>query len=54
MFLIVLSLTAILAVYVVYLLVIAPRLNPLRILAGPPARSWFKTHLNDVLKYVDL
>jgi len=25
------------------------RLNPLRILAGPPARSWFKTHLNGVL-----
>jgi cytochrome P450 len=31
------------------LLCIAPRFNPLRILAGPPAHGWFKTHLNGVL-----
>jgi hypothetical protein len=54
LFLIVLSLIAGLLAYALYLLGIAPRFNPLQILAGPPARSWFKTHLTGVLEYVDL
>jgi hypothetical protein len=53
LFLIVLSLTAGLVVYAVYLLGIAPKFNTLQMLAGPPARGWFKTDLNDVLEYVD-
>lgn len=36
--------------YVVYLLVVAPKLNPLQHIAGPPARGWFKNHLRHVLK----
>ena len=54
LFLIVLSLTAGLLAYAVYLLGIAPRFNPLQILAGPPAHSWFKTHLKGILEYVVL
>ena len=53
LFLVVLSLIAGLLAYAVYLLGIAPRFNSLQILAGPPARSWFKTHLKGVLEYVD-
>ena len=54
LFQIVLSLAAGLLAYTAYLLGIAPRFNPLQVLAGPPARSWFKTHLKGVLEYVDL
>ena len=54
LFLIVLSLTAGLLAYALYLLGIAPKFNPLQMLAGPPARSWFKTHLPSVLEYADL
>jgi hypothetical protein len=51
---ILLSFTAGLVAYATYLLCIAPRFNPLQILAGPPARSWFKSHLNGILEYVEL
>ena len=53
LFLIVLSLIAGLVIYAIYQVGIAPRFNPLQILAGPPTRSLFKTHLNGVLEYVD-
>lgn len=53
-FLIVLYLSAGLLAYAVYLVGIAPKFNPLQILAGPPAHSWLKSHLKGVLEYVDL
>lgn len=53
MFLIVFALAAVLTTYALYLLAIAQRRNPLQILAGPPTRTWFKTHLPCILEYVD-
>ncbi|KAF8200874.1 cytochrome P450 [Pholiota molesta] len=35
--------------YLVYFLVITPKLNPLQRLAGPPTQGWFKNHLHHVL-----
>ncbi|KAF8813584.1 cytochrome P450 [Phlegmacium glaucopus] len=43
------SLITVPAAFAIYLLAIAPRFNPLQVLAGPPIRSWFKTHLHGVL-----
>lgn len=39
----------ILVVFLVYQIVVAPRLNPLRQIAGPPVPKWFGNHLSAVL-----
>lgn len=37
-------------VFLVYQIVVAPRLNPLRQIAGPPVPKWFGNHLSAVLE----
>ncbi|KAF8973329.1 cytochrome-450 hydroxylase [Flammula alnicola] len=40
---------ALLFTYAIYLAVIAPKFNPLQLLAGPPIQGWFKNHLYPIL-----
>jgi hypothetical protein len=43
--------SGVLAAFLMYQIVIAPRSNPLRQIAGPPVPRWFGNHLFAVLEY---
>jgi hypothetical protein len=43
--------SGVLAAFLVYQIIVAPRSNPLRQIAGPPVPRWFGNHLFAVLEY---